>query len=45
MLEIDLEFPDGKLSDDDPDLVAGLAKLWLLRESEDEIVELRPRQD
>ncbi|WP_156109861.1 hypothetical protein [Cryobacterium sp. MLB-32] len=32
----DLEFPDGELPDDDPDIVAGMERLRILREHEDE---------
>ena len=39
------ESSDGELPDDDPDIVAGMARLRQLREHEDEILELRPRQD
>ena len=43
MVNNDLEFPDGALPDDDPDLVLGMLKLRLLREQEEEIPDLLPR--
>ena len=38
-----LDFPDGDLADDDPEIVAGMARLAVLRAAEDELPEIRRR--
>lgn len=39
----DLEIPDGELPDDDPEIIAGMERLGLLRKHEDEIPDLLQR--
>ena len=36
-----LDFPDGDLPADDPDIIAGMARLAVLRAAEDEVPEIR----
>ena len=38
-----LDFPDGTLPDDDPDIIAGMARLTVLRAAENELAEI-PRR-
>ena len=38
-----LDFPDGDLHDDDPDVIAGMARLAVLRAAEGDVPEL-PRR-
>ena len=35
-----LDFPDGDLPDDDPDVIAGMARLAVLRAAEGEVPEV-----
>jgi hypothetical protein len=39
----ELEFPDGDVSDQDPDVVAGLARLRMIREADGVLLEFRAR--
>jgi len=43
MVSDDLEYPDTDLPDDDPDIIAGMERLRVLRASQDEIPDLLPR--